>query len=132
VKDVFHAGITQRLQVLQATIYYGTCTFLDAHTIQVNLGEDREKDLSAPGGEIQLRGEKILIATGSSPPNVFRFGHGEVYDSDAILKLDRIPNRFPRPCLHEHRAGPPGYAPRARPWRKRDFPAPAQRYLHHS
>jgi NAD(P) transhydrogenase len=94
VKDAFHAGITQRLQVLEATIYCGTSTFLDAHTIQVNLGsEDREKDPSAPGGEIQLRCEKILIATGSSPvhPNVFPFGHGEIYDSDTILKLDRIP-----------------------------------------
>src|ERR1700687_108340 len=50
VKDAFHAGITQRLQVLKATIYCGTSTFLDAHTIQVNLGsEDREKDPSAPG-----------------------------------------------------------------------------------
>jgi NAD(P) transhydrogenase len=80
--------------VLKATIYCGTSTFLDAHTIQVNLGsEDREKDPSAPGGEIQLRCEKILIATGSSPihPNVFPFGHGEIYDSDTILKLDRIP-----------------------------------------
>src|ERR1700693_6091236 len=94
VKDAVHAGITQRLQVLQATIYCGTSTFLDAHTIQVNLGsEDREKDPSAPGGEIQLRAEKILIATGSSlvHPNVFPFGHGEIYDSDTILKLDRIP-----------------------------------------
>ncbi len=87
VKDAFHASITQ-------TIYCGTSTFLDAHTIQVNLGsEDREKDPSAPGGEIQLRCEKILIATGSTPvhPNVFPFGHGEIYDSDTILKLDRIP-----------------------------------------
>jgi len=94
VKDAFHAGITQRLQVLQATIYCGTSTFLDAQTIQVNLGsEDREKDPSAPGGKIQLRCEKILIATGSSPvhPDVFPFGHGEIYDSDTILKLDRIP-----------------------------------------
>src|ERR1700730_765395 len=93
VKDAFHAGITQRLQVLKATIYCGTSTFLDVHTIQVNLGsEDREKD-SAPGAEIQLRGEKILIATGSSPvhPDVFPFGHGEIYDSDTILKLGRIP-----------------------------------------
>ena len=95
VKDAFHASITQRLQVLKATIYYGTCTFLDAHTIQVNLGsEDRKKDSSALGEEIQLRGEKILIATGSSPvhPDVFPFGHSEIYDSDTILKLDRIPN----------------------------------------
>ncbi len=95
VKDAFRAGITQRLQVLQATIYCGTCTFLDAHAIQVNLGsEDPEKDPSALGRQIQLRGEKILIATGSSPvhPDVFPFGQGEIYDSDTILKL----NVFPR------------------------------------
>src|SRR5258707_6077956 len=94
VKETFHASVTQRLQVLKATIYCGTCTFLDAHTIRVNLGsEDRKKDCSALGEEIQLRGEKILIATGSSPvhPDVFPFGQGEIYDSDTILKLDRIP-----------------------------------------
>ena len=66
VKEAFHASVRQSLQVLKATIYCGTCTFLDAHTIQVNLGsEDRKKDSSALGEEIQLRGEKILIATGS-------------------------------------------------------------------
>src|ERR1700732_434094 len=95
VKDAFHADITQRLQALKATIYCGISTFRDAHTIQVDLGsEDREKDPSALGGEIQLRGEKILIATGSLPvhPDVFPFGHGGIYDSDTILKLGRIPN----------------------------------------
>jgi NAD(P) transhydrogenase len=94
VKDAFHASLTERLQVLKAAIYCGTSVFLDAHTIQVNLGpEDREADLSAPGQMIELRGEKILIATGSSPvhPELFSFGHGEIYDSDTILKLDRIP-----------------------------------------
>jgi NAD(P) transhydrogenase len=95
VKEAFHASVTQSLQALKATIYCGTCTFLDAHTIQVNLGsEDRKNNSSALGEEIQLRGEKILIATGSSPvhPDVFPFGHSEIYDSDTILKLDRIPN----------------------------------------
>jgi NAD(P) transhydrogenase len=34
-----------------------------------------------------------LIATGSSPvrPDIFPFGAGEIYDSDTILNLDRIP-----------------------------------------
>ena len=34
-----------------------------------------------------------MIATGSSPvrPDLFPFGTGEIYDSDTILKLDRIP-----------------------------------------
>src|SRR5260221_4730674 len=94
VKDAFRASITQRLEVLKATTYYGTCTFLDEHPVQVRRGsEDREKDPSALGRETKLRGEKILIATGSSPvhPDVFPFGDGKIYDSDTILKLDRIP-----------------------------------------
>src|SRR6478672_7005609 len=68
VKDAFHKSITERLQLLKATIYCGTATFLDPHSVEVRLGpENREKDSSAPSREIQLRGEKILIATGSSP-----------------------------------------------------------------
>src|SRR6266403_4789635 len=51
VKDAFRASITQRLEVLKATTYYGTCTFLDAHTVQVRRGsEDREKDPSPSAG----------------------------------------------------------------------------------
>src|ERR1700746_2658354 len=62
VKEAFHGTITERLKTLNAEIFRGTCTFLDAHTIRVNLGsEDRKKDCSALGEEIQLRGEKILI-----------------------------------------------------------------------
>lgn len=94
VKDAFHASITQRLEMLKATVYWGTATFLDEHTIQVHPGsKDREQSPSASGAKIQLRGEKILIATGSSPvhPELFPFGQGEIYDSDTILKLDRIP-----------------------------------------
>jgi len=94
VKDAFHTTITQRLQTLKATIYCGTCTFVDAHTIHVRLGaEDRKSEPSAPDAEMLLRGEKIIIATGSSPvrPDLFPFGQGEIYDSDTILKLDRIP-----------------------------------------
>jgi NAD(P) transhydrogenase len=94
VKDAFHESITQRLLMLKATVYRGSAAFLDAHTIQVNPGSvDPIKDPSDFGGEIHLRGEKILIATGSSPirPEIFPFGHGEIYDSDTILRLDRIP-----------------------------------------
>jgi len=63
VKDAFHSSITQRLRMLDATTYRGTGAFLDAHTIRVSLGsDDPEKDPAAPGAEIHLRGEKILIA----------------------------------------------------------------------
>jgi NAD(P) transhydrogenase len=87
VKEAFHESITRRLQMLKTSVYCGTCTFLDANTVSVARNADD------PGEPIQLRGEKILIATGSSPvrPELFPFGHGEVYDSDTILKLDRIP-----------------------------------------
>ena len=50
-----------------------------------------------------LRGEKIIIATGSSPvrPGLFPFGQGEIYDSDTILKLDRIPKALAVVVLHQ-------------------------------
>ena len=94
VKDAFHTSIIQRLRTLNATIYCGTCAFVDPHTVHVSLGsEDGKREPSSPGAEMLLRGEKILIATGSSPvrPDLFPFGQGEIYDSDTILKLDRIP-----------------------------------------
>jgi NAD(P) transhydrogenase len=86
VKDGFHSAITQRLKSHHADVYWGTCTLLDAHTVKVHPG-------AADAADFQLRAEKILICTGSSPvrPGLFPFGHGEVYDSDTILNLDRIP-----------------------------------------
>src|SRR6201987_2298011 len=94
VKVAFHASITERLKTLNAEIFRGTGCFVDAHTIRVelNLG-GREVDTSQPEGEIYLRGEKILIATGSSPvrPDIFPFGQGEIYDSDTVLNLVSIP-----------------------------------------
>ena len=94
VQDGFHKTITERLKGLNATIYSGTCSFVDAHTVRVRLGSvDQKADPSAPAQEILLRGEKIMIATGSSPvrPAIFPFGQGAIYDSDTILKLERIP-----------------------------------------
>ena len=94
VKDAFHVSITERLHLLNATTYYGVGTFIDAHSVLVDLlSENPQQDPSAVPREIQLRGEKILIATGSSPvrPEIFPFGSGAVYDSDTILELDRIP-----------------------------------------
>ena len=94
VKEGFHASLTQRLKDHQAEIYWGDASFVDSHTVNLRLASNDEKrDPSIPIEEIQLRGEKILIATGSSPirPELFPFGQGEIYDSDTILKLDRIP-----------------------------------------
>ena len=57
----------------------GRGTFVDAHTIRV--------------GDRLLETEYALIATGSTPrrPPGFDFGDPEVFDSDTVLGLDRVP-----------------------------------------
>jgi NAD(P) transhydrogenase len=67
-------------------IYRGIASFEGPHEIAVNLGSSH----------IVLRGENILIATGSSPhhPEGIPFDGRNVYDSDTILNLDRIPKNM--------------------------------------
>lgn len=94
VQEGFHSSITQRLKSNHADVIWGTCAFADPHTIRVRLAADGRTDgTQAPGEEVLLVGKKILISTGSSPvrPDLFAFGKGEIYDSDTILQLDRIP-----------------------------------------
>jgi len=94
IKAAFNADLSRRLEADKADIYNGTGSFLDPHTVSVSPGFIAPA-LSRPaaGEDIFLRGENILIATGSSPvrPELFPFGKGEIYDSDTILQLDRIP-----------------------------------------
>jgi NAD(P) transhydrogenase len=76
VKEAFHTGITDRLKTLNAEIFSGTGSFVDAPTIRVELNlRDGEIDTSRLEGEIHFRGEKILIATGSLPvrPDIFEY-----------------------------------------------------------
>ncbi|MEO6906903.1 MAG: FAD-dependent oxidoreductase, partial [Abditibacteriaceae bacterium] len=64
--------------------YRGTGSFVSPHEVKVE----------SSGRDITLHGEVILIATGSSsflPPDI-PFDNNNVYDSDTILDLDRIPN----------------------------------------
>ena len=84
-------------------LYRGMASFLDAHTIQVapplagntpGSGLDAVHANESDGAAtVLLRGERILIATGSSPvqPPGFPFKHPRVLDSDEILQLDRLP-----------------------------------------
>ncbi len=62
----------------------GTASFEDAHTVSVT---------RSAGGVEQLRGEAILIATGSRPhrPAEIPFDDEAIFDSDSILKMGRIP-----------------------------------------
>jgi NAD(P) transhydrogenase len=94
VRTAFNTTLSERLHNHNADVYRGTASFLDANTVSVSLLTDGATGQPPVAGEtLLLRGEHVLIATGSSPvrPDLFPFGKGEIYDSDTILMLDRIP-----------------------------------------
>jgi NAD(P) transhydrogenase len=84
-------------------LYRGIASFVDQHTIQVVpqelhettrlLGDTGEPPPAREDKTVLLRGDYVLIATGSSPiqPPGFPFGHPRVLDSDEILQLERLP-----------------------------------------
>jgi NAD(P) transhydrogenase len=98
VKEGFNTMIFQQLKAHQADIYFGTGSFVEARTVRVQVSPAPEGwAQGAPTeGEVLLHGQDILIATGSSPlrPALFPFGSPEIYDSDTILALDRLPGRL--------------------------------------
>ena len=69
-----------QLRANKVETFHGAARFIDSHTVQV-------------GSDTLLRGEKILIATGSSPvrPPEFPFEHPRVHDSDEILEIGMLP-----------------------------------------
>ncbi len=70
----------EQLRTFNVETFHGAASFVDPHTVRV-----------AP--DTLLRGEKILIATGSSPvrPAEFPFEHPRVHDSDEILEIGVLP-----------------------------------------
>ena len=79
--------LEQRLSFNRVESFHGTAGFLDPHTIRV----------AAPDGALTLlRGEKILIATGSAPvrPLEFSFEDDRVHDSNEILRLGMLPKKL--------------------------------------
>ena len=95
VRAGFNVMITNRLRDQKADIFYGAASFVDPHTVRLCAARSRFAGSVplVPDGETLLNGERILIATGSSPirPPLFPFGDPGVYDSDTILELDRLP-----------------------------------------
>ena len=95
VKAGFNTSISQRLEATKADVYFGIGAFADPHTVSVRASQTRQardQQLTAEK-DILLRGENILVATGSAPlrPPLFPFGSPGIYDSDTILDLDRLP-----------------------------------------
>src|SRR6185295_12843146 len=72
--------VEARLALRGVTKFHGAASFVDAHTIRI---------AGNAGAETLIRGEKILVATGSSPlrPPEFPFEDDRVHDSNEILQL---------------------------------------------
>jgi NAD(P) transhydrogenase len=98
IKGGLNAMLAQRLGACSTDVFYGEAEFLDPHTIRVRTfdrsqaKDDHKKQVALDEAELLLRGETILIATGSSPvrPSGFPFGPG-VSDSDTLLDLENVP-----------------------------------------
>jgi len=98
VKSGLNAMFAQQLDAFHADVFYGDASFVDPHTVHLQTipksqARDQHKaDAASDNGELSIRGENILIATGSSPvrPAMFPYGPG-VYDSDTLLNLVNIP-----------------------------------------
>jgi NAD(P) transhydrogenase len=94
VKTGLNALLAQKLEACHTDVLFGSAAFIDPHTIRVRTPprvQTRDQP-SAVKEDLVLRGERVLIATGSAPvrPPMFPFGPG-VYDSDTILELQRLP-----------------------------------------
>ncbi len=84
VKEAERNRVKKNMQRHKVDIFKGVGSFIDKKTIKVE----------SPGNEpVFLKGEIILIATGSSPRRPENFPKDpRIYDSDSILKIKRMPN----------------------------------------
>lgn len=83
VREALNQWIGANLEHHQVELHRGVASFVDPHTVKVD-GEH---------GTTLLRGEIILIATGSRPirPPTIPFFDPRVYDSDTVLEIPRLP-----------------------------------------
>ncbi len=83
VVEMERQRILKNLELHHIELVRGQAAFEDAHTVAV----------SGAGGTRRLRGEVILISTGSKPhrPAEIAFDDVHVFDSDTFLQMERIP-----------------------------------------
>ncbi len=76
--------IATNLDRHRVTLFHGTASFVDPHTVAVE---------PIQGPPVYLSGDVILIAVGSRPshPVAFPFSNPYIYDSDSILSLREMP-----------------------------------------
>jgi NAD(P) transhydrogenase len=87
VTEAERRRVESRLRLRGVVRYHGAGRFLDPHTLLVT---------AADGSERRVRGEKVLIATGSSPlrPPGFPFDDDRVHDSNEVLELQELPRKL--------------------------------------
>lgn len=83
VVEMERQRILKNLELHHIELVRGQASFEDTHTVAVN----------GANGVRRLRGEVILIATGSRPhrPPEISFDDVHTFDSDTFLQMDRIP-----------------------------------------
>src|SRR6202795_4551798 len=83
VVEMERTRILKNLELHRIELVRGQAAFEDGHTVAVN----------GAGGTRRLRGEVILISTGSKPhrPAEIAFDDIHTFDSDTFLQMDRIP-----------------------------------------
>ena len=69
VKAGLNAMFSKQLESYQADVYQGAAAFLDPHTVRLTAQPEGQRvhPLASADGDVRLRGEQFLIATGSSP-----------------------------------------------------------------
>src|SRR5712664_1815337 len=84
VVELEREKIRQNLAAHRIDLIWGTGSFEDSHTVVVTTPE---------GKTLRVRGDVILVATGSRPhrPLEIPFDEKFIFDSDTILEMDRIP-----------------------------------------
>jgi NAD(P) transhydrogenase len=88
VVEMERRRILKNLELHKIEYVEGQATFEDAHTVVVS------NETTTNGGRARrLRGEIILIATGSKPhrPAEISFDDVHTFDSDTFLQMERIP-----------------------------------------
>jgi NAD(P) transhydrogenase len=83
IVDLEREKVRKNLAAHHVDVIAGSGAFADPHTVVV----------TKPNSSVSLRGEFILIATGSRPhrPAEIPFDDKCIFDSDSVLKMDRIP-----------------------------------------
>ncbi len=76
--------VLENLKRHKVDLFRGFASFLEPHVVSVRAGH---------GVAVNIHGDIILIATGSSPyrPALFPFDDSRVYDSNTILGLHKLP-----------------------------------------